>query len=120
MSEVRYQIHLRRLNQIKQRANHYPVYDVKKKKFQSPKKMKIDKLTEEIKANKASISITKKELGKKKPVNYECDKYIYDREVENIQKQMVNKLIGKNKKLIGELEDLKKDLNKNYYRKKNQ
>ena len=116
---VRYQIHLRRLNQIKQRVNHYPVYDIKVKGKQSPspKKMKIDKIMSEIKTNKANISLVKKELKKKRPVNFnESDIYIYDREVENFQKQFMDQLIDKNKILKKQVKEYKELKPYNYYK----
>ena len=106
---VRYQIHLRRLNQIKQRANHYPIYIIKAKgkNSPSPKQVKIDKLVSEIKSNKINISLVQKELKKKRPVNFEeDDKYIYDREVENFQKQFIDQLIDKNKLLKKKVKEL--------------
>ena len=113
---IRYQIHLRRLNQIKQRANNYPVYIVKAKgkQSQSPKKIRIDKMLSEIKTNKKNISTVKKDLNKKKPVNFdEDDKYIYDREVENFQKLFVDQLKNKNKILKKQVKELQPY---NYYK----
>jgi len=113
---VLYQIHLRRLGEIKQRPNKYPVYNIEKKlKNPSPKKQKIDELLSQIKNNKTNITSIKKGFDKKKPVNYEeDDKYIYDREVEKIQKAMMNQLINNNKNLKSELKTLQKD---KYYHK---
>ena len=114
---IRYQIHIKRLHQIKQRDNHYPSYNIKTKGYQSPspKRMKINKLLSEIKANKISISTIKKDLAKKKPVNFEeDDKYIYDREVENIQKKLYNKLIYNNNNLKSQVKVLQNNNNMNY------
>ena len=103
MSEdLRYKIHLRRLNDIKHRINHYPVYDTKPKgvKSPSPKKMVINQLLSEIKTNTINISVMKKRFAKKKPINFELDdKYIYDREAENIRKQLFSQLITDNNNL---------------------
>ena len=109
--EILYQIHLRRLGEIKQRPNKYPVYNIEKKsKNPSPKKQKIDELVSQIKTNKTNISSIKKGFDKKKPVNYDdSDKYIYDREVEKIQKAMINQLINNNKDLKNELKNLQKN-----------
>ena len=109
--QVLYQIHLRRLGEIKQRQNKYPVYNIEKKlKNPSPKKQKIDELVSQIKTNKTNITSIKKGFDKKKPVNYdEDDKYIYDREVEKIQKAMMNQLINNNKNLKNELKNLQKN-----------
>ena len=114
--QILYQIHLRRLGEIKQRPNKYPVYNIEKKlKNPSPKKQKIDELVSQIKTNKTNITSIKKGFDKKKPVNYDdADKYIYDREVEKIQKAMMNQLINNNKDLKNEL----KNLQKNKYRPK--
>ena len=111
---ILYQIHLRRLGEIKQRQNKYPVYNIEKKsKNNSPKKQKIDELISEIKTNKTNITSIKKGFEKKKPVNYEDDdKYIYDREVEKIQKAMMSQLINNNKDLKNELKNLQ---NNKYY-----
>ena len=116
--DVRYQVHLRRLNQIKQRENHYPVFkfNPKGKKSPSPRKMKIDQLIYEIKSNQNNITLVKKDLGKKKPVNYDTDRYIYDREVENIQKTLINQLINNNKNLKSQLKDLQ--YYNNHFKKK--
>ena len=112
--DIRYQIHLKRLNQIKQRPNKYPVYNIntKGKNSPSPKKMKIDKLLSEIKTNRINISLVKKGFEKKKPVNYEDDKYIYEREIENIQKKLINQLISNNNDLQNQVQILKQN---NYY-----
>ena len=115
--ELRYQIHLKRLNQIKQRPNKYPFYNIKikGKNSPSPRKMKIDKLLTEIKTNKLNISLIKKGFEKKKPVDYkDDDKYIYEREVENIQKKLVNQLINKNQNLQNKVQSLR--LNNYYYK----
>ncbi len=106
---IRYAIHLRRLGQIKKRPNQYPLYEYrsKKKLKKSESQATIDKLSSEIKVNQKNILSIQKNFEKKKPVNYECDKYIYDREVEKVQKELVNSLINKNKKLKSQLKILK-------------
>ena len=116
--DARYQVHLRKLNQIKQRENHYPVYEYnsKGKKSPSPLKVKIDKLISQIKSNTNNISLVKKDLGKKKPVNYDDDKYIYIREVENFQKKLISQLINNNKNLKNQLKDLQ--YYNNHFKKK--
>ena len=114
--DLRYQIHLRKLNQIKQRQNHYPVYkiSIKGNKSSNTKEKKIYQLKTEIKSNDINISLVKKDFQKKKPIYYENDKFIYEREVENIQKKYINQLIKNNKELKKQV----KDLQKNYYYKK--
>ena len=106
---IRYAIHLKRLGQIKKRPNQYPIYEYKGKRKlkKSESQATIDKLSSEIKVNQKNILSIQKSFDKKKPVNYECDKYIYDREVEKMQKEMVNSLINKNKKLKSQLKILK-------------
>ena len=105
---VREAIHIRRLIQIKQRPNQYPTYDYNKKKrlFRSESQI-ISSLSTEIKKNKKNISNVKKNFKKKKPVNYDDDKYLFDREVENFQKKLVKSLIDKNKMLSNKLQLLK-------------
>ena len=106
---VRYAIHIRRLGQIKQRPNQYPTYEYNKKKGlnKSSSQVIIRELSSEIKLNKKNISSVKKSFEKKKPVNYYDDKYLFDREVEKIQKQMLDSLIKKNNKLKNQLKILK-------------
>ena len=105
---IRYQIHLRRLNQIKQRNNLYPVYNISMKSNRvSPRKMKIDKLSNQIKKNNENITIVKKSFEKKKPGNYQDDIYLYDREVKDFQKKLLNQLIKNNNHLKKELKQLK-------------
>ena len=115
--DVRYQIHLKRLNQIKQRRNHYPIYkiDIKGNKSPNLKEKKIYQLKTEIKSNDINISLVKKDFQKKKPIYYENDKYIYEREVENIQKKFINQLIKNNNELKKQVKDLQ---NYNYFYKK--
>ena len=73
----------------------------------------INELSSQIKNNKKNISTVKKSFEKKKPVDYDDeDKYLYDKEVERIQKEMVNTLINNNKKLKNKLKNLKEN---NYY-----
>ncbi len=107
--DVRYQIHLRILNQIKNRPNQYPIYipDIKRRKSPNPNRKEIEQLMSQIKTNTNNISTIKKSFEKKKPVNYDDeDKYIYEKEVEKIQKQMMNQLINKNNNLKTKLKDL--------------
>ena len=116
MSEPdRYEIHIRRLAQIKKRPNQYPTYDYNNKQKglkKSGSQIIINELSSQIKINKKNISTVKKSFEKKKPVNYnEDDKYLFDREVEFFQKKMVNSLIKKNKKLEDKLKQLKDDNN---------
>ena len=116
--DLRYQIHLRRLNQIKKRVNHYPIYKINIKGAKSPslKEKKIYQLKTEIKANDANISLVKKDFKKKKPIYYENDKFLYEREVENIQKKFINQLIKNNRELKKQVKDLQKNI---FYKKNN-
>ena len=112
---IRDAIHIRRLLQIKQRPNQYPTYDynIKKGLRKSGSQIIINELSSQIKNNKKNISTIKKSFEKKKPVDYDDeDKYLYDKEVERIQKEMVNTLINNNKKLKNKLKNLKEN---NYY-----
>ena len=125
MSEhVLYAIHIRRLVQIKHRPNQYPTYDIysrKKGLKKSGSQIIMKELSSEIKLNKKNISTVKKSFEKKKPVNYEDnDKYLYDKEVENFQKVMVDKLISKNNNLKNKLKLLKNNsqIFQNPYKKK--
>ena len=115
MSEPdRYEIHIRRLAQIKKRPNQYHTYDYnnKQKGLKKSGSQIINELSSQIKINKKNISTVKKSFEKKKPVNYnEDDKYLFDREVEFFQKKMVNSLINKNIKLENKLKELKDDYN---------
>ena len=114
--DLRYQIHIKRLRDIKHRANHYPVYETKKGiKSPSPKKMKINQLLSEIKENTINIASVQKRFKKKKPINFdEDDKYMYDREVENMRKKLFSRLITDNNNLKVQVRALH---NSNYYYK---
>ena len=102
---IRYAIHIRRLLQIKERPNQYPVYNVEKAK--SLKKLKMDKILSEIKENKRNIKTVKRSFEKERPVNYDDDRYIYDREVQNLQKELLNHLIKHNRNLNNQLNTIK-------------
>ena len=106
---IRYAIHIRRLVQIKQRPNQYPTYKQKSlRKSESQIIIKKNELSSEIKNNQKNISSVKKSFERKKPVNYnDDDKYLFDREVEKVQKEMLNSLLIKNKKLKSQLKSLK-------------
>ena len=108
---IRYAIHIRRLVQIKQRPNQYPTYKQKNlRKSESQVIIKKNELSSEIKNNQKNISSVKKSFERKKPVNYDDDdKYLFDREVEKVQKEMLNSLLIKNKKLKNQLKSLKEN-----------
>ena len=109
---VRFRIHIQRLGQIKERNNKYPTYQVTTKGHNSPspKKLKIQKLENEINKNKINISTIKKVFGQKKPIDYKVkNKYIYEKEVERFQKELIKKLIKKNDALKTEVKSLKTD-----------
>ena len=108
---IRYAIHIRRLVQIKQRPNQYPTYKHKNlRKSESQVIIKKNELSSEIKNNQKNISSVKKSFERKKPVNYDDDdKYLFDREVEKVQKEMLNSLLIKNQKLKNQLKSLKEN-----------
>ena len=114
---VRYRIHIQRLGQIKQRNNKYPTYTINSKgnNSPSPQKIKIKTLEKEINKNKINISTIKKVFGRKKPIDYKIKgKYVYEKEIEGFQKQLIKELIKKNDVLKTEVKDLK---NNNIFRK---
>ena len=114
---VRFRIHIQRLGQIKERNNKYPTYTInaKGRNSPSPKSLKIQMLQKEISQNKVNISTIKKVFGKKKPIDYKIKgKYVYEKEVEKFQKQLINKLIKNNDVLKTEVKSLKDD---NIFRK---
>ena len=117
---VRYRIHIQRLGQIKQRNNKYPTYTINSKgnNSPSPQKIKIKTLEKEINKNKINISTIKKVFGRKKPIDYKIKgKYVYEKEIEGFQKQLIKELIKKNDVLKTEVKDLK---NNNIFRKSKQ
>ena len=102
--KVTYNVHLKYLDQIKNRQNQYPTYDFNNAKVKkASKKKEINTLKSEIKLNNKNITIVKNNLKLKKK-NYN-DNYI--NEIENIQKQLLNGLITKNNELKTELKILK-------------
>ena len=95
---VRYRIHIQRLGQIKQRNNKYPTYTINSKgnNSPSPQKIKIKTLEKEINKNKINISTIKKVFGRKKPIDYKIKgKYVYEKEIEGFQKQLIKELTNK-------------------------
>ena len=111
---VRFRIHIQRLNQIKQRNNKYPTYTINSSSHNSPspQKIKIKTLEQEINKNKVNISTIKKVFGKKKPIDYKIKgKYIYEKEIESFQKQLIKQLIKKNDVLKTEVKSLKNNNN---------
>ena len=119
---VRFRIHIQRLNQIKQRNNKYPTYTINSSSHNSPspQKIKIKTLEQEINKNKVNISTIKKVFGKKKPIDYKIKgKYIYEKEIEGFQKQLIKQLIKKNDVLKTEVKSLKNN-NNTIFRKSKQ
>ena len=119
---VRFRIHIQRLNQIKQRNNKYPTYTINSKgqNSPSPHKLRIQTLEKEINSNKINISTIRKVFGKKKPIDYKIKgKYVYEKEVEGFQKQLIKQLIKKNDVLKTEVRSLKNS-NSNIFRKSQQ
>ena len=115
---VRFRIHIQRLGQIKERNNKYPTYTINSKGHNSPspKSIRIQKLEKEINKNKINISTIKKVFGKKKPIDYKTKgKYVYEKEVEGFQKELIKELIKKNNVLKNEVKNLK--FTNNIYRK---
>ena len=115
---VRFRIHIQRLGQIKERNNKYPTYTISNKGHNSPspKSIKIQKLEKEINQNKINISTIKKVFRKKKPIDYKMKgKYVYEKEIEGFQKELIKELIKKNNNLKNEVKTLK--TTNNIYRK---
>ena len=116
---VRFRIHIQRLNQIKQRNNKYPTYTINSSSHNSPspQKIKIKTLEQEINKNKVNISTIKKVFGKKKPIDYKIKgKYIYEKEIEGFQQQLIKQIIKKNDVLKTEVKSLK-NINNTIFRK---
>ena len=116
---VKFRIHIQRLGQIKERNNKYPTYKINSKGHKSPipKQIRIQTLEDEINKNKINISTIKKVFRKKKPIDYKIKgKYVYEKEVEGFQKQLINELIKKNNVLKTEVKGLKSSSN-NIFRK---
>ena len=114
---VQYQMHIRNLGQIKQRQNQYPTYgyNLRKDIIKSNKNEEIKELKETIQKNNKNINkVKQKNEIKNKPINYEDDEYLFDREVENMQKQMLNSLEKRNKELKNKLKEMKN--NRDYYK----
>ena len=114
---VRFRIHIQRLGQIKERNNKYPTYTINSKGHNSPnpKSLRIQMLEKEITKNKVNISTIKKVFEKKKPIDYKIKgKYVYEKEVESFQKQLIKQLIKNNDVLKTEVKSLKDD---NIFRK---
>ena len=116
---VRFRIHIQRLNQIKERNNKYPTYTINSNSHHSPspQRLKILTLEQEINQNKVNISTIKKVFRKKKPIDYKMKgKYIYEKEIEGFQKQLIKQLIKKNDVLKTEVKSLK-NTNNTIFRK---
>ena len=110
----RFRIHIQRLGQIKQRNNKYPTYTTNSKGHNSPspQRIKIQSLEKEINKNNVNISTIRKVFGKKKPIDYKIKgKYIYEKEIEGFQKQLIKQLIKKNDVLKTEVKTLKNNNN---------
>ena len=117
---VKFRIHIQRLGQIKERNNKYPTYTINTKGHNSPspQKLRIQTLEKEINTNKINISTIKKVFKKKKPIDYKIKgKYIYEKEIESFQQQLIKQLIKKNDVLKTEVKSLKTN---NIFRKSKQ
>ena len=106
--------HVKKLAQIKLRNNQYLPHN--ERFFMSHKKLSKSKsqflnLSNQIESNRKNIKSVNKALKKRKPVDYyEEGKYLYDRQIENIQKLYLDNLKNKNDKLEEKLKDMKKKM----------
>ena len=111
--------HVKKLAQIKLRNNQYLPHN--ERFFMSHKKLSKSKsqflnLSNQIESNRKNIKSVNKALKKRKPVDYyEEGKYLYDRQIENIQKLYLDNLKNKNDKLEEKLKDMKKKNDKNSF-----
>ena len=119
---VQYQMHIRNLGQIKQRQNQYPTYgySLRKDLIKNNKEEEMKELKETIQQNNKNINKVKQNIDdKNKPINYEDDEYLFEREVEDIQKQMLSSLEKRNKELKNKLKEMKNNQGYYKYKKKN-
>ena len=106
--------HVKKLAQIKLRNNQYLPH--KERLMMSHKKLNKSKsqflnLSNQVETNRKNINSVNKALKKRKPVDYyEEGKYLYDRQIENIQKLYLDNLKNKNDKLEEQLKDMKKKM----------
>ena len=107
---IRYKMHIRNLGLIKQRQNQYPtyIYSLRKDLIKSDRSKEMQDLKSNISRNNKNINSIKQSINSKnKSINYEDDDYLFDREVEAIQKQMLDRLIKENKELKNKLKEMK-------------
>ena len=106
---ITYREHLKVLNQIKNRNNQYPTFQVKDTK-QNNKKIihnKICGLKAEIDKNNKNIESIKNELNMKKKINKNKEIPVYLKDIDDMKRQMLDGLINKNEKLKYKLKELK-------------
>ena len=107
-------LHVKKLAQIKVRNNQYlpnnnPSINTHKKLNKS--KSQLLNLSNQVESNRKKLNSVNKALLKQRPVDYyEDGKYLYDREIENIQKLYLDNLKNKNEKLVKELNVMKKKM----------
>ncbi len=111
--ESRDALHVKKLLQIKLRNNQYlPRNNLPQHKL-NKSKSQLSNLSSQIIANRKNIKSVNKELHKPRPVDYYSDKgkkYLYEQEVENVQKLLINRLQKKNDKLEEKYQKLKKKM----------
>ena len=105
--------HIKKLAQIKFRNNQYMPNNhllMSHKKLNKSKSQYMN-LSKKIESNRKHINSVNKALNKRKPVDYyEEGKYLYDRQIENIQKLYLDNLKNNNDKLEKELNVIKKKM----------
>ena len=107
--------HIKKLLQIKLRDNQYlpNVMNINSKphKKLSKSRSQLLNLSSQIESNRKHISSVNRALHKKRPVDYYDEgKYIYDREIEKVQKLLMDNLKNKNDKLEIKYKNLKKKM----------
>ena len=105
--------HVKKLAQIKLRNNQYMPNNhllMSHKKLNKSKSQYMN-LSKKIESNRKHINSVNKALNKRKPVDYyEEGKYLYDRQIENIQKLYLDNLKNNNDKLEKEWNVIKKKM----------
>ena len=107
--------HKNRLLQIKLRDNKYlpNIININSKphKKLSKSKSQLINLSSQIEYNRRHLNSVNRALHKKRPVDYYDEgKYIYDREIEKVQKLLMDRLKNKNDKLEKEYNSLKQKM----------
>ena len=94
--------------------NNNPLINSHKKLNKS--KSQLLNLSNQVESNRKKLNSVNKALLKRRPVDYyEDGKYLYDRQIENIQKLYLDNLKNKNEKLVKELNVMKKKNGENSF-----